>query len=583
MSKIRYRSRHIEQLDARQLQEVWDVRGTRVLRYTFDIAHKGLHLHKTLSAPDLQALELKTQALISTWDDRFDGLLGRASAEQTVQDAETKRRDFLQILADTLSVDDCVLWESVKDKTEYKGEPPYKRQRFVVQCPSAPLDWRPPSEPVLRRISFIPALFGAKGRARHAYELAMDAHKKHVLAMREREAALKLTYDSAYSEWDAKQKEWFAHEDAKEAIWSAQEEARKQAHNAVIAAKIDRLEIAWRAGDPAAIVEHATMVLDASDYGDLFSPDFELDWKEDARILLVTYRLPLPDDIPDTKTAKLNNSTGEVKTTRITEKEHAAIFDEVCYQICLRTIHELYEADTCGHIQGIVFNGLADHINRATGNQVQAIIMSLHAQREPFLALNLRGIDPKACFKALKGVAASSLAGLAAVAPIMRLDKTDRRFVEARDVDLGDDGGTNLAAMPWEDFEHLIRSVFEKEYGRRGGEVKVTQASRDGGVDAIAFDPDPISGGKTVIQAKRYTRTVGVSAVRDLYGTVMAEGANKGILVTTADYGPDAYAFVAGKPLTLLNGANLLYLLETHGTRARIDIAEARSTEGLNT
>jgi restriction system protein len=106
--------------------------------------------------------------------------------------------------------------------------------------------------------------------------------------------------------------------------------------------------------------------------------------------------------------------------------------------------------------------------------------------------------------------------------------------------------------------------------------VKITQASRDGGVDAVAFDPEPIRGGKIIIQAKRYAYTVGVSAVRDLYGTVMNEGANKGILVTTSDYGPDAYAFANGKPLLLLNGANLLHMLEKHGHRARIDLQEAR-------
>jgi restriction system protein len=81
-----------------------------------------------------------------------------------------------------------------------------------------------------------------------------------------------------------------------------------------------------------------------------------------------------------------------------------------------------------------------------------------------------------------------------------------------------------MAAMDWEDFEHLVRELFEKEFAISGGEVKVTQASRDGGVDAIAFDPDPIRGGKIVIQAKRYTNTVGVAAVRDLYGTVVNEG-----------------------------------------------------------
>ena len=134
----------------------------------------------------------------------------------------------------------------------------------------------------------------------------------------------------------------------------------------------------------------------------------------------------------------------------------------------------------------------------------------------------------------------------------------------------------NLAAMDWEDFEHLIREVFEREFGNEGSEVKITRASRDGGVDAVVFDQDPLRGGKIVIQAKRYTNTVGVSAVRDLYGTVVNEGANKGILVTTADYGPDAYEFAKDKPLTLLSGNNLLHLLAKHGHDARIDLKEAK-------
>jgi len=187
-------------------------------------------------------------------------------------------------------------------------------------------------------------------------------------------------------------------------------------------------------------------------------------------------------------------------------------------------------------------------------------------------------VDPKACFKALKGVAAAQLSGLAPVAPILQIDKSDRRFVESYAVADALTAGDNLASMDWEDFEHLIRELFEKEFSANGGEVRVTQASRDGGVDAVVFDPDPIRGGKIVIQAKRYANTVGVSAVRDLFGTMMNEGAMKGILVTTANYGPDAYDFARGKPLTLLNGANLLHLLERHGHQARIDLREAKMT-----
>ncbi len=54
------------------------------------------------------------------------------------------------------------------------------------------------------------------------------------------------------------------------------------------------------------------------------------------------------------------------------------------------------------------------------------------------------------------------------------------------------------------------------------------------------------------------------------------EGAMKGIMVTTSDYGPDAYKFAQGKPITLINGNNLLSMLETHGHKAKIDLKEAR-------
>lgn len=136
--------------------------------------------------------------------------------------------------------------------------------------------------------------------------------------------------------------------------------------------------------------------------------------------------------------------------------------------------------------------------------------------------------------------------------------------------------GENLAAMDWEDFEHLCRELFERAFASTGAEVKITQASRDQGVDAIIFDPDPLRGGKIIIQAKRYTNLVDVSAVRDLYGAVINEGAIKGILVTTSSYGPDSYSFAKDKPLTLLAGRELLGLLEQHGYKFRIDLAEAR-------
>jgi restriction system protein len=567
--QLNAKCRHSQHIKLTNFQAVWDVRRTRVLRYTVDATNSRLSQHRTLSAADTSSLELKLQALLSGWDDKIDSQLEterirgeKASAESLAMEAEAVRQRFTRILHKTLDRDDRVVWDQLKSRDEYK------KDVFSGLRPKQPRTQTAPEAPVLERVGFIAGLFGGRKAALKRHIDRLDAHAIDTARVAEQAAAEKARF---LSEMEIYRGEV--------ASWEMEQAAKAAAHAEVVRDQhlgVETLKNAWITGDTAAIVEHASLVLDRSEYAGLFLADYELDWIEPSRTLLINYRLPTPDAVPRLKTAKLILSTGEMKETLISEKQHAEIYDDACYQICLRTIHELFEADEPEHVQAIVFNGLVRYFDRATGKEVTATTLSLSAERTAFLNIDLSRVDPKACFKSFKGVAAASLASMAAVPPVLQLNKADRRFVESREVNLDEQGGTNLAAMPWEEFEHLIRQVFGQVFSARGGEVKVTQASRDGGVDAVAFDPDPIGGGKIVIQAKRYTRTVGVSAVRDLYGTVMNEGANKGILVTTADYGPDAYAFAAGKPLTLLSGSNLLHLLGQHGVQARIDLAEAR-------
>src|SRR5437899_2118821 len=147
----------------------------------------------------------------------------------------------------------------------------------------------------------------------------------------------------------------------------------------------------------------------------------------------------------------------------------------------------------------------------------------------------------------------------------------DPRFIEETDVLSELDQRPNLMELTPKEFESLITNLFEK----MGLETRQTQPSRDGGVDCVAYDAPPILGGEVVIQAKRYKHTVVVSAVRDLFGTMQNEGASKGILVTTSGYGKSSFDFAAGKPLELLSGTHLLYLLAEHaGIEARIEPPE---------
>ena len=322
-----------------------------------------------------------------------------------------------------------------------------------------------------------------------------------------------------------------------------------------------------------AISEFLCFILNDSFYPFEFDCSPKIEYNKDNKFLVVDYYLPTIDEIPNIKEIKeYKTKDNEIKYLSNTELNR--LYDELIYKILIRSVAEIFHFDDLKKVDVVCFNGRVKSRNPATGQLMDNCILSVQVSRQEFESIDLNYVDCKACFKHFKGVSGAKLHDMSPIVPLIQLDTTDKRFVESHSV--ATDESTNLATMDWEEFEHLVRELFDLEFNVNGGEVKITQASRDGGVDAVAFDPDPIRGGKIVIQAKRYTNTVGVSAVRDLYGTVINEGANKGILITTSDYGADSYNFAKGKPITLLNGGHLLFLLEKHNKKARIDLKEAR-------
>lgn len=308
----------------------------------------------------------------------------------------------------------------------------------------------------------------------------------------------------------------------------------------------------------------------------LFHLQFKLGYISLSKHLVIDIVLPTKENVPNVKELKQNSKTLEYKEVQFSIKEFSQVYNKIIYSIVFRALYDLFYSDTLDKIDIITLNGWLNDINKGTGHLESKCILSLSVSKSDIMSLSLENIDPEVCFKKLKGISAQQLINQTPVAPIISFNKDDKRFIASEEVLNTINSGKNIAAIGWEEFEHLIRELFEKEFAINGGEVKVTQSSRDGGVDAIAFDPDPIRGGKIIIQSKRYTNVVGVSAIRDLYGTVLNEGATKGIIVTTSHYGQDAYQFANGKPLTLLDGNNLLYLLSKHGYNASINLIEAK-------
>ena len=559
-------------------------------KYIAEIKHLGLNDYKVFTSYDKGVLQNMVEAHVSKISEKWDEHVQKRDIKTEAFKRTIKAGRILteidNILLDALEKDSVDYWEFLIDKRDFELKPPDKIINDKLKPPVIPrLEVLPKSPDVLLpeqvKISVLGKLF--KSQKEFEINRALENNKKEYAIwlqkckdVESRNKPKRDLYDEEVKKYendvkkiDKKYKKDFEAWEAKKAEFEEKQ--------IISNSKVDLLKNRYFNNESEAIVEYCELILSKSKYPECFPKSFDFEYISQTKILIIECFLPSVDELPTLKEVKFISN--KYKEYHITESQINKMYDSLMYKITLKRMFEIFNSDSIEAIEAISFNGWVNAINKATGKKENNCILSIQAKKSEFLEIDLEHVDAKTCFKKLKGVSSSVLTGLTAIQPILQINREDKRFTNHYEVANFIDSSTNLASMDWEDFEHLIREVFAQEFSSNGGEVKVTQASRDGGVDAIAFDPDPIRGGKIVIQAKRYTNTVGVSAVRDLYGTVMNEGATKGILVTTADYGPDAYEFVKGKPLTLMNGSHLLYLLEKHGHQARIDIKEARETK----
>ena len=116
----------------------------------------------------------------------------------------------------------------------------------------------------------------------------------------------------------------------------------------------------------------------------------------------------------------------------------------------------------------------------------------------------------------------------------------------------------DFTQMTGYEFEDYISAVLEQY----GFSVTKTSYSHDGGIDLLAVYEKPLFAGKYLIQCKNWVGAVGQPEVRDLYGVVMSERANKGILIAPSDFTEQAYEFAKDKNIELVNGKILQTILD---------------------
>ena len=111
-----------------------------------------------------------------------------------------------------------------------------------------------------------------------------------------------------------------------------------------------------------------------------------------------------------------------------------------------------------------------------------------------------------------------------------------------------------IQALSPDEFEELAAESFR----RLGHHVKVVGATGDHGVDLRIRAGN---GEKWIVQCKRYKGSVGEPVVRDLYGTMLHEKADRASVITSGRFTRQAVEWAKGKPIDLYDGETFLKIL----------------------
>jgi len=127
-----------------------------------------------------------------------------------------------------------------------------------------------------------------------------------------------------------------------------------------------------------------------------------------------------------------------------------------------------------------------------------------------------------------------------------------------------------IRAMSWREFETLVGEA----YRRQGYSVEETGGGgADGGIDLVLRG----KGQKILVQCKQWRSfKVGVKVVREMYGIMVAERADRVIAVTSGVYTQESCVFARDKPIELIDGKALVEMIrDVKGEPAATRIASS--------
>jgi len=383
-------------------------------QHKVELHHDGLNKSRIVRGYDPNLVLRKAELQIWKWEEEWNrrqrekkkwdySILHAREDDEKQQFAESytkKAEEGLKQIEETLI-------RSIKEPLEAQWEQMVVDD-YPVSQPSAPNIISLPKSPKERESLFAPNLtfwdYIVPGRKTQKMKEATKAYSARLDQVNQENTQAKEKHEAALRTWEEGEAKFKAH--------------KAKRNQAVLAMKEK-----YRNNASQAIIEFCELLLLNSKYPDTFPNDYFVDYYPDSKILLVEYALPLKEHIPTLKKIAFNSVMGGITEETLPNIKHNALYDELGFKICLRVIHELFEADRIDAIDSIVFNGCVQQQDNTTGQESSICIMSVHAQRSELMSMNMVDASPKACFKRLGGETSGALHLYSPVDPFLIADK----------------------------------------------------------------------------------------------------------------------------------------------------------------
>lgn len=342
-------------------------------------------------------------------------------AHVAAKEAEVEERNFQltefyteidSLLATTLEVDDFVDLERLRVVPEHL---PFNRADLEVPIP-APSPIPAPPKPIFRPPDPPKGLAKFFGKKKHqlATEQAREIYGQNLAEWQAKLKMMPMRRQEALDAHAQAESDRVAALDTARAEY-AEECANREAEVVERNRRLDILIANLSYGIAEAVQEYISIVLSNSVYPEGFEITHEFEFEPSTAELRLHAFVPSPDKIPEIKAYKYTKSTDEITASPLAQKVCRDRYTSAVYQIALRSLHEVFEADRRGLIRTISLEVGTHAVDPATGQPAYIPFVVVGSERDSFLTFNLSAVIPTQTLERLGAAVSKNPYGLVAV------------------------------------------------------------------------------------------------------------------------------------------------------------------------